>query len=512
MTRAIQTLIIGFFISVIYALPAWAEKRIALVIGNSNYSHVASLNNPRNDAEDVSTALKRLNFQVIRGVNLDKAGMDKVIRQFSIAIEDADVALFYYAGHALQVNGKNYLAPINAKLELEADLDFDMTPLSLILRQMERTKRTNLVFLDACRDNPLLKTLARSMNSTRSANLTRGLARVDTGVGTLISYSTEPGNVALDGHGRNSPFTKALLNNIETKGVSINDLMITVRKEVLKSTNGKQVPWENSSLTGQFYFNPGNTQTAALAPAQTRAPSNKQVVGVADSTIEHTFWVSIKDSNDTQQFQAYLDRYPNGVFAYLAKVKIESLSKSRTIETDDPKTVVTDKPKQTQLALANTPDDPTTTRPKITAQTPDPEQVAWQMQTQLKRVGCYLSRVDGDWGPGSIRAWSNFKRHARMRDLPPKPNAEMIALVKDFRARVCPVICERGFYKKRGKCYSRRDYASRPKTRDVRNNRDNRRDQPPSRRSQDDQKNDGVGAAIIGGLIGLGVGLSVRKK
>jgi len=341
-----------------------------------------------------------------------------------------------------------------------------------------------------------LKTLARSMSSTRSASLTRGLARVETGVGTLISYSTEPGNVALDGSGRNSPFTKALLANIETKGISINDLMITVRKQVLTATNGKQVPWENSSLTGQFYFNPDNSKTAetetvktaALQPAQTRAPEiRRQVMVVADSTLEHTFWVSIKDSNDKLQFQAYLDKFPTGVFSYLAKAKIKALSKSRAIQVEERNKIVTNRPKNTQLALANTNDQPTTTQPKITAPTLDPQQVAWQMQTQLKRVGCYLSRVDGDWGPGSSRAWSNFKRHARMRDLPNEPSADMIPVIKDFTARVCPVI------------------------RQVR-----RRSAPPRRhrapRRHRDRDQDAAGAALLGGLIGLGIGLSIRRR
>ncbi len=498
MTRTIRTLIISLLLTIIYSLPAWAEKRVALVIGNSSYAHVASLSNPRNDAEDISAALQRLNFEVIQGTNLDKAGMDKVIRQYSKAIEGADVALFYYAGHGLQVNGKNYLAPVNAKLDNEADLDFDMTPLSLVLRQMERSKRTNLVFLDACRDNPLLKTLARSMSSTRSASLTRGLARVETGVGTLISYSTEPGHVALDGTGRNSPFTKALLANIETKGVSINDLMITVRKQVLTSTNGKQVPWENSSLTGQFYFNPDDSKTAgtknetiktaALNPAQSRTPAvRREVMVVADSTLEHTFWVSIKDSNDKIQFQAYLDKFPNGIFAYLAKAKIDALSKSRAIQVEERNTIVTNKPKNTQLALANTNDQPTTTQPKITTPILDPQQVAWQMQTQLKRVGCYLSRIDGDWGPGSSRAWSNFKRYARMRDLPNQPDASMIPVVQDFTQRVCPAP-RRTVKRTRG------------------------RQHPAPRHRERRHNNDAAGAALIGGLIGLGIGLSIRRR
>ena len=123
--------------------------------------------------------LRQLGFDVVTGIDLDKRGMSKTIRTFSKKLDDADVALFFYAGHGLQVNGQNYLAPVNARLKDEADLDFDMVPLNLVLRQMRRTQRVNMVFLDACRDNPLLKELGRSMGATRSASLTRGLARVE---------------------------------------------------------------------------------------------------------------------------------------------------------------------------------------------------------------------------------------------------------------------------------------------------------------------------------------------
>jgi uncharacterized caspase-like protein len=201
-----------------WSVQAWAEKRVALVIGNAAYVHASVLTNPVNDAQDISAVLRRLGFQVIEGKDLNKSAMTRQIRRFSGAIADADVALFFYSGHGLQVNGINYIAPIDAKLASEADLDFDMVPLSLVLRQMGRMERTNLVFLDACRNNPMLKDLARSMGVTRGANLTRGLARVSAGVGTMIAYATSPDQVAYDGTGRNSPFTTAVLKHIETPG------------------------------------------------------------------------------------------------------------------------------------------------------------------------------------------------------------------------------------------------------------------------------------------------------
>lgn len=330
MIGRIRTALISVVTILILSVPALAEKRVALVIGNSNYKHVTKLVNPSNDAQDLTGALKRLDFQVIEGRDLDKQGMNRIIRKFSKAVRNADVALFFYAGHGVQVNGKNYLAPVNAQLNSEADLDFDMVSLSLILRQMERAKRTNLVFLDACRDNPLLADLARSMGATRSASLTRGLARVETGLGTFISFSTQPGNVALDGEGRNSPFTKALLQHIETPGVDIGSMMINVRKDVLKSSRGKQVPWENSSLTGQFYFKPAVKKPAAT-PAKlpvtaniAPAPIHRQTVD--NSVIELTFWNSIKDSKNPAMLRDYLNRFPKGVFSVIAKLRLRTLS------------------------------------------------------------------------------------------------------------------------------------------------------------------------------------------
>ena len=196
---------------------ARAEKRLALVIGNSAYQHTAELKNPRNDAADIAAALKGLKFEVVEGLDLDKRTMEITVRKFAQALKNADVALFFYAGHGLQVNGQNYLVPIDARLEDATGLDFEMIRLELVHRAMERETKANLIFLDACRDNPLSRNLARAMG-TRSGDIGHGLAPVESGVGTLISFSTQPGNVALDGEGRNSPFASALAKRIRTEG------------------------------------------------------------------------------------------------------------------------------------------------------------------------------------------------------------------------------------------------------------------------------------------------------
>jgi hypothetical protein len=295
---------------------ASAEKRVALVIGNSSYTNTTPLRTPVNDAVDIASALARLGFDVIRGTDLDNAGMREKVRLFSERLVGADVGLFYYGGHGIQVSGKNYLVPVDAKLNATSDLDFVAMDLDLVLRNMERETQTNIVFLDACRDNPLVANLAKSMG-TRSSAITRGLARVESGVGTLIAFATEPGNVALDGVGRNSPFAAALLRTIERPGIPISDVMISVRREVLRETGKRQVPWDHSSLTGQFYF----TAPASTAPGgpAAKTPSPDQV----QPNLELVFWESIKNEKNPRLFEAYLNRYPNGTFAEIAKVMLQ---------------------------------------------------------------------------------------------------------------------------------------------------------------------------------------------
>ena len=192
---------------------ALADKRVALVVGNSAYQHTPKLANPKNDATDVSAALKTLGFQVIDGLDLDKAAFDRKVRDFATALQGADAGVFFYAGHGLQVAGQNYLVPVDAELTTAATLEFEMLRVDVVHRVMERQTSTNVLFLDACRDNPLARNLARAMG-TRSAEIGRGLAPLESGVGTLISFSTQPGNVALDGAGRNSPFAGALVKHM----------------------------------------------------------------------------------------------------------------------------------------------------------------------------------------------------------------------------------------------------------------------------------------------------------
>lgn len=230
-------------------------KRTALVIGQSNYRYTSALDNPANDAKDVAATLIRLGFSVIEGINLTRREFDDKIREFSRNLMNADVSLFFYAGHGIQVAGKNYLIPVDAKLEQPGDLALDAIDVGVIMAQMEAEKRVNIIILDACRDNPLARSLARSFG-TRSSTVGQGLTAIPGAIGTLIAFATQPDNVALDGSGRNSPFTAALLKHLPTPRLDIGTVMRRVRADVIVSTKERQVPWDHSSLIGEISLAP----------------------------------------------------------------------------------------------------------------------------------------------------------------------------------------------------------------------------------------------------------------
>jgi Caspase domain len=231
--------------------PATAEKRIALVVGNSAYQNIARLDNPRNDATLMAETLSGLGFALIGGraqLDLDKAALDTDVQNFGRQIQGADVALFYYAGHGVQVNGSNYLVPVGANPTREADVDFQMVDINLVLRQMQGSgTRLNMVILDACRNNPF------GGRGLRSAD--GGLAQMRAPEGTLISYATQPGSVAQDGSDGHSPYTKALATTIKQAGLDIFQTFNQVGLAVKRETSGSQQPWVSSSpIDGSFYF------------------------------------------------------------------------------------------------------------------------------------------------------------------------------------------------------------------------------------------------------------------
>lgn len=414
---------------------AAAGDRVALVIGNAHYEHAGTLKNPQNDARDMAAALNRLGFTVIDGYDLDQSAMRTKIREFSMAIEGAAVALFYYAGHGLQVDGNNHLAPVNAKLQKEGDLDFETLPLNLVLRQMERERRTNLVFLDACRDNPLARQLARSIK-TRSTSVASGLAKVESGIGMLIAYATSPGNVALDGQGRNSPYTSALLNHIETPSQDIGSLMIAVRQEVLAASDGKQVPWEHSSLTGQFYFKPAPAKVAAATPAP--EPAASPSTGIESQKLVAAAYQATAQIGSCGAYRVFEEQHRGSFYGRLAEEYLARRcgGEARAIAVEEPAPAKT--PAGPTLASADPGNVPGAHGPKQGE--PQGEALAFALQKHLERVGCDPGPIDGDWGDRSRQALERFKTHAKI-DIPTEDaSSEALAALEARTDRICPVV------------------------------------------------------------------------
>ncbi|MCB5205122.1 caspase domain-containing protein [Neorhizobium sp. T786] len=398
---------------------ALAENRVALVIGNSAYQHVPVLTNPENDAGDMAMKLQGLGFDVVIGRNLDLVGVKETVREFAMKLEGADLALFYYAGHGLQVNGRNYIAPVDALLRSHIDLDFETVPMDLVLAAMERATQVNLVFLDACRDNPLADNLARSMG-TRSSSVSRGLAKIGGGVGTLIAFATQPGNVALDGTGRNSPFTAALLRNLGKPGRDITRELIDVRREVLLATQGRQVPWDSSSLTGEVVLR----QSLLDDNADGTSPVMRQ------KAAEIAYWETIRLSQDRALFDAYLVQYPDGVFASLAKAKIQLLETGA---------------REDQTAALSPPND--NTQPSGAA--PD---LVRSVQQELNRLGCQAGREDGEWGDQSRRALNQLKAHKKVDAGTTAPSQGLLEELRKHKTRICPLTCSSTQRASNGSC------------------------------------------------------------
>ena len=245
---------LAILLAVFTAGEALSERRLALVVGNSAYLHVPVLKNTTNDAADISASMEKAGFEVTRGIDLNKEQLKDVFQTFASKLNPDDTALFFYAGHAIQVNGQNFLAPIDAKILKEDDIPEEAVSLNLILSILDSKSKNLLIFLDACRNNPFKRELGDSFVSVGQS---AGLAREDvTSRNTLIAFATEPGNVAYDGAGNNSPFAVALLENIHRPGVEISTVMTDVRRHVFEGTGQKQLPWTNSSLLNYFYFLP----------------------------------------------------------------------------------------------------------------------------------------------------------------------------------------------------------------------------------------------------------------
>ena len=312
--------IAGLLIS---ATVAKADKRVAFVVGNGAYKNVAALPNPAIDAKSMAKVLRNVGFDVVEGTNLTRDTMTERLLEFGKKAQGADVAVFFYAGHGIAIGGTNYLLPVDADIKSEMDVKLGAAiNIDLTLDQTMSDARVKLVFLDACRDNPFAAKI-KSNSATRSVSVGSGLAEMKSGEGTLIAFATGPGQTALDGQGGgNSPFTRALIDNITQPGVEIQQAMTKVRAEVNEQTNKGQLPWGHTNLIGSVYLNPAPAPTAATAASAAPALASTS----ANTDIELEFWRSIRDSNKPEELNAYLSSYPNGQFKSLALARIASLS------------------------------------------------------------------------------------------------------------------------------------------------------------------------------------------
>lgn len=303
---------------------AKADRRVAFVVGNGSYKNVAQLPNPPIDAKAMAATLRNVGFEVIEGSNLSRDQMTEKLLDFGRKAQGSDIALFYYAGHGIAVSGTNYLLPVDADIKSEMDVKLGAAiNIDLTLEQTMGDAKVKLVFLDACRDNPFAAKI-KSNSATRSVNVQSGLAEMKSGEGTLIAFATGPGQTALDGQeGNNSPFTRALIDNITKPGVEIQQAMTSVRAQVNEETRKGQLPWGHTNLTGSVYLNQAPaTQVAAAAPTATgivpAAPASSEGV-------ELEYWRSVKESNKPEELNAYLSAYPNGQFKALALARLAAI-------------------------------------------------------------------------------------------------------------------------------------------------------------------------------------------
>jgi uncharacterized caspase-like protein len=279
-----------------------ADKRVALVIGNSEYGPQARLLNPRSDAEDMAESLKSLGFDVISRADADKQHFLQALAEFARAVSGADIGLFFYAGHGMQLNGNNYLIPVGARLEDEVSVHFELIALDEIQRALQRSDGVRILILDACRNNPLAAELARSMRtSSRGVSISRGLARIEQVRGTVVAYSTQTNEVASDGDDRNSPFTGALLASLREPGLEIATMFRKVATRVYETTHGRQVPELSISLLSEVYLN--------------RNETDAQV------------WARVRAAADPAGVREFLARFPDSFYGADARTRLDMLDR-----------------------------------------------------------------------------------------------------------------------------------------------------------------------------------------
>lgn len=395
---------------------AWAEvgKRYALVIGNSAYGNAEPLPNASQDAAQMAQTLSELRFEVFAGFNLSRLSFERIINDFGQQVKKAgaDTALIFYAGHGFELEGVNRLVPIDAKLNDPSAITAETFALDDIIASIQSPDRQTIIFLDACRNNPLAATLGE-----KYAN--RGLAQVRTGTNTFIAFATQPGNVSYEGSGNNSPFTEALLTNIAKPNMSLSDIMIAVRTDVSTRTIDRQVPWDQSSLRTQFYFNPVDVQLAS---------SN---AGAGGATGKGSGQGSGMTQSRSGSIQA--DMPKAGSDTDRTGITIGSAgAPSTTVAAVEPSQAQVLKPARAQTAAVTTLAPEPELDPEMEA-----EELIKPLQSELRGIGCYRGQIDGDWGPLSQAAVKQYYQKKGLEQQSLDPTAELLAAVEQESGQVC---------------------------------------------------------------------------
>lgn len=381
MIRLIRLIPLFLFLSASFA---WAETRLALVIGNSAYAHAAHLPNAAADASDIGDALERIGFDVTRGINLDYRSMRLMLRDFSRSAAEADTVVIYFAGHGIEIENTNYLIPTNAELRSDQDIEFEAVRLDAVLGAVASSKGLKLVLVDACRNNPFLSQMQRT-SATRSIG--RGLARVDPG-GVMVGYAARSGTLALDGDGRNSPYAQALLEHLEEPGLELGKMFRKVRDTVFDMTNGYQEPFTYGSLPGEDIF---------LVPVSaTRGDLSAGPLPLQSRMIERFGFAEV--SNDTVTWQEFIDDFAEQEDSPLLAVAKQRLlssvqsGKTPSIKTEgyEPWLEIGDDQSQTGEVFLDLEDRKT-------------------VQKALNMLGFDTGGIDGDFGPSTRRAISGAR-------------------------------------------------------------------------------------------------------
>ncbi len=432
--------------------PASAEKRVALVIGNSNYKSAAPLPNPANDAAALAATLKGAGFDIVESkLDLQAADMRRALRDFADQARDADIALIYYAGHGIEMDGTNYLLPTDAKLERDTDIYDEGFSLDRILLAIEPARLLRLVIVDACRNNPFADAMKRTVSS-RSVG--RGLARVEpTTTNTLVAFAAKAGFTALDGTARNSPYATALVKYIARPGLDLRKAFGFIRDDVMEATGSRQEPYVYGSLGGADV-----ALVAARPVASTPADAPQSEVR---RDLELALQLGNKDA-----LNAFLAQHPDGYYANLARLQLGKIAEPPPVAAtgkaglavEDSKSAVPAQvvePERRQFAT-DTPADGSLPAPSTAASTqgprlaaltdgPSPADLVKSVQTELRRVGCLAAAADGEWDKASQRSLVLFNRHAGTNLNVKLASSDALDAIKLRSARVCPLTCEHGF-------------------------------------------------------------------